>query len=304
MKIIVVTLDYPPNRFIGAEIAVHRLVKRLLARGHTVEVRVTAGIGGKWEGVRSVPHRTAPLWNPDVVVSNVGLGVRVRELWGEKVPRVLWTHNNQLGALLDLSEADPEILVTNTHHMRSAVLSTTGIDSRVLYPIPDSGVRPLEARGDRWLLVNGSREKGGLVVRDVAETLLDQKFLVVQGGHGTHVQQTAPNVKSIPHTPDLSEIWAQACGLLIPSLAESYSMVGFEALQRGLPVVASALPGVMEALGPQEQYVAPGRRPEDWVEALTHRIPDYKSRRARHVARRLEQVEEQVESLCQGIEDL
>jgi glycosyltransferase involved in cell wall biosynthesis len=56
---------------------------------------------------------------------------------------------------------------------------------------------------------------------------------------------------------DLAQAYASADVLVLASLAESYGMVVTEALARGLPVIATAVGGVPEALG----RTTDGRRP-------------------------------------------
>jgi glycosyltransferase involved in cell wall biosynthesis len=57
---------------------------------------------------------------------------------------------------------------------------------------------------------------------------------------------------------ELDAAYAGADVLVLPSRAESYGMVVTEALARGLPVVATAVGGVPEALGRGRDGVAPG----------------------------------------------
>lgn len=305
MKVTYLLLDYPPHRFIGAEIAAHRLIKALKARGHQVEVRILAESAAQFDGVRAVPHRTTPLTNPDVVMTNVGLATRARSIWVHS-PLVVWAHNNQVSALLDAKEAHPQVLILNTNHMREVFRSVNGQDGLVLYPIPDPDVRPLNPlTGDAFTIINASREKGGHVVEALAERMPDQPFLFVRGGHGSQIVPDLPNVEIMPPTRDLEPVWAKTRTLLVPSRVESYSMVGFEALQRGIHTIAIDLPGVREALGPQERYVS-SREPDDWAWAVLNHVHEgpKATRHAmeQHVQQRLNDSARQVEAVIREVE--
>jgi len=304
VNIVVLTLDYPPNRVIGAELAVHRLVKRLQRAGHEVQVRTMAESSVQFEGVRTYAHRTTGLHNPDVVITNAGLATRSRNIWPH-TPLVVWAHNNQIGALLDVKEAHPHLVIANTKHMADVLMSVNAQRAMVLYPIPDYNIQRLEARGECVTLINGSREKGGLVVSQVAPLLPDTEFLVVRGGHGPQIAQPAPNVTVIDHQPSLTDVWKATRTLIIPSRLESYSMVGFEAIQRGIPVIGHAIPGVQEALGPKETWVE-SRDPELWAAVIRTDTDGLRRQhaRARHVAERKETIDEQVAELLARLETL
>jgi len=57
----------------------------------------------------------------------------------------------------------------------------------------------------------------------------------------------------------LEQAYADADLLVLPSRAETYGMVVTEALARGVPVVATAVGGVPEALGAAPDGTLPGR---------------------------------------------
>jgi glycosyltransferase involved in cell wall biosynthesis len=69
---------------------------------------------------------------------------------------------------------------------------------------------------------------------------------------------------ALPHD-DVQAAYARADVLVLPSRGESYGMVVTEALAHGLPVVASSVGGVPEALGHGEDGSTPGMlvRPDD-----------------------------------------
>jgi len=101
----------------------------------------------------------------------------------------------------------------------------------------------------RWTCVGDTSVDPGFVARlrsSAAELGIDHR-LVLTGPLGGH---------------DLAAAYASADLLVLPSRAETYGMVVTEALARGLPVVASDVGGVREALG----ATADGHRPGLLVE--------------------------------------
>jgi glycosyltransferase involved in cell wall biosynthesis len=74
-----------------------------------------------------------------------------------------------------------------------------------------------------------------------------------EGGLGDRVRFTGPRTG-----PELDRTYAAADLLVLPSHAETYGMVVTEALARGLPVLATEVGGVTEALGHAQNGNRPG----------------------------------------------
>ncbi len=256
MDITYLLLNYPPERFIGAELAAHRLVKWLAGQGHKVNVRTIADGTHRFDGVHARAHRDTPLAATDIVITNAGLSARAAQSY-PNTPRVVWAHNNELPSLYDIKDGNPSLVVANTDHMQQVLLSATAQRACVLYPPLGPPPPATEvSEGGHFLLINGTASKGGELVYDLAERLQSREFVVVEGGHGPQVDfSDLANVRVVPQGNDLEQAWQGAAALLVPSRLESYSMSGVEALTRGVPVVAHSLPGVCEALGGAGTYV-------------------------------------------------
>lgn len=254
MRVVALTLSYVHVRRIGAELALHALLLHLRAAGHTVEVVTTDKVPRQHvDGIRVSPVSGMHCPPADVVITNAGLGAKACATW-RGVPVVVWAHNNQLGTVMDVRTAvrAGAHLVSNTRHMADVYLSVLGIRSPVLHP-PVTPGRPMS--GDCVTLVNLNPDKGADVFWDLAQARPDLPFLGVRGGYGSQDVRELPNVTVVDHTDDMDPVWARTRILLVPSRHESYSMTGVEAATRGIPAVASDLPGVREALGAGATYV-------------------------------------------------
>ncbi|MEU5208423.1 glycosyltransferase family 4 protein [Streptomyces sp. NPDC020742] len=101
---------------------------------------------------------------------------------------------------------------------------------------------------------------------------LDQlRSLAQESGLGDRVGFTGPLAGA-----DLAARYAAADLLVLPSYAETYGMVVTEALARGIPVLATAVDGVPEALGRAPDGSLPGLLvPSDRPHALAGALADW-----------------------------
>lgn len=248
MRVTALSISYPPHRRIGAEIALHELCKHLVGRGHEVSVVTTERTPPTTiDGVQVA----GPPPPADVVISQGGLGVLARRKFPNATHWV-WAHNNQIPTLLDLRSTaqDGSRVLANTHHMAGVLKSVLNIDAHVLHPpvwpAPRTG-------GDAVTLVNLTPDKGSNTFYELAKANPDVQFLGVKGGYGKQDIRHLPNVTIFDHGP-MDRVWDETRILLLPSRHESYSMTAVEAAVRGIPAVASDLPGVREALGAGALY--------------------------------------------------
>lgn len=263
VNIVALTLSYPPVRRVGAELALHALLCHLKTRGHSAQVVTTqpvkrTTVDGVHVAAAAATHRP----QGDVVVVNAGLAAKARQWW-PRAPMVVWAHNNQVPSLLDVRSVmgkGTTRLMANTRHMRDVFRSVLGVESLVLHPPVHPGV-PGD-HGQAITLINLTAEKGAGVFWSLAQANPDRQFLAVKGGYGNQDIRDLPNVEVVPHG-DLEAVWPRTGILLVPSVHESYSMAAVEAATRGIPAIASDLPGVREALGHGARYVT-----RDWQSAL------------------------------------
>ena len=77
-----------------------------------------------------------------------------------------------------------------------------------------------------------------------------------------------PNVEVRPFTDRLATLFADCRVLLVPHRVDNRPRVVLEAQASGIPVVASAQPGLVESVGPGGVIVEDTDDPAPWVEAI------------------------------------
>src|SRR5215217_577705 len=122
------------------------------------------------------------------------------------------------------------------------------------------------------LLMNASAIKGLPIFLQLADALPHVSFAALRG-YGTTkadlaLMATRSNVTLLPNVKDLDDIFRQTSILLMPSLwLESFGMATVDAMLRGVPVLAAAFGGLLEAkLG--TDYLLPVRPIERFEETL------------------------------------
>lgn len=246
MLIVAATPLYPPSSRVGAWLATHDFLAALVMCGH--DVRVVPYMAGhhpyELDGVK-VLRRGTPFPDADVYISHSG---DIGELhhYAKRVgtPSVRMVHGRSPDKALD----GAALVVFNSQ--ANATAHSWGGRHVVCLP-PTHSDRFRTTSGDRFTLVNLSKEKGGLVFARLAEAMPDHRFLGVKGGYGRQAVRPAPNLEVIPNTPNMrGDVYARTRVLLMPSERETWGMVAVEAMASGIPVVAHPADGLIESLGP------------------------------------------------------
>jgi glycosyltransferase involved in cell wall biosynthesis len=278
MRVLALAHQYVPVHCAGAETMLHSMLRALAARGHDVQVVLSAQGGQPYEldGVRIAPHRSKRdvfehLGATDVLVSHLMNTPRATFLgnWNQ-TPVVLVHHNtfeSTKRALLT-PQARVDMVVTNSQWMTDDLNAWCA--ARSVAPPQTVMVRPLvdpaEYRttpGDRVTLINlrrmeqgpdelGAMGKGAEVFWALARRAPKLRFLGVRGAYGSQLVEDLPNVEVLDHVPHhemRDRVYARTRILLIPSSYESWGRVGMEAIASGIPVIAHPTPGLRESLG-------------------------------------------------------
>ena len=261
---------YPPDHCAGAEMMLHELLLGLRERGHQVAVILDSSSEPEYEGVplRVLDNRgSLDLINwADIVVTHLDRTGLVMDAVGNRRPIVHLIHNDQQLKYHRVTPQYAQLVVANSEWIRDAIRWP---GETIVVPPPVHADRYRVARGDAITLVNLSEPKGANTFWEVAAAMPDRKFLGVIGGYGVQVvpKKVPSNVTVVPHTSNITEVYAKTKIVMMPSSYESWGRVGIEAAASGIPTVAHPTPGLKESLGDSGTFV--DRNDIDgWVAAL------------------------------------
>lgn len=255
MRILVVLPFYDQVPPTGAYVTTREYVQHLVAAGHAVDV-VTTGKGHgepRTEGgVRVWPlrywRRAVQVARPEVLISH-HRDRRGRQIVAQApdVPRLLMVH----GMSDDRDLGQPGMAWFPSHACRAHYSAYRG--PFVVLPPPIAPERYRTEPGELVTLNGSTTAKGADVLALVAERMPDTRFLVVRS-HRRDEPPMPGNVEVIDRT-DPRQVYARTRVLVMPSQSESYGRAGVEAMLSGIPVLASPLPGLREALGEAATYI-------------------------------------------------
>jgi glycosyltransferase involved in cell wall biosynthesis len=308
MKILASIHLYPPVHNCGGEYMLHNTLKYLLSRGH--DIRVLHLNSGRYGISKVYTHEGI-----DVFPANPGIAERLF-MWADMV----FTHLDFTQWTIGMASVyrKPVVhLIHNTHKYES-IVNARG-DHRIVYnsewarqqlgyawpsmvmhPPVDWRRYDVDGPHDCITLINLDGNKGGHILRQIAERMPDKKFIGVKGSYseplaeGQHTNQPA-NVEVLNNTPDILPVYRRTRVLIMPSKYESWGMTATEAMCSGIPVISSGTPGLRENCGDAGIYV--DRDDIDgWVMAIK-KLDDPKeykraSAKATHRSRQLDPIHE------------
>lgn len=144
----------------------------------------------------------------------------------------------------------------------------------IIFPPPlNEWVKTEPTNREYVTLINLNHNKGSDYFYSIAKRLPHIKFLGVRGSYDNQHIMKFPNVKIIPNTPDIREVYKVTKILLVPSHYESWGMVAAEAMANGIPVIYNPTPGLLENVG--EAGICINRRQvELWVNEINKLLTD------------------------------
>jgi glycosyltransferase involved in cell wall biosynthesis len=228
-----------------------------------------------WDTIEEVVQRV----RPDVVAvlaHRTGLLAAKAEAMGIPVVLVLQDievkdHGHDLGLL------SPAAAVANSSFTADRYRAMFGIDAEVIHPVVAPERYRTQTSREAVTFVNPHSHKGLDIALAVARALPDVTFDFVESWplapsekkELRHALATLPNVMLRGPTDDMRSVYARSRIALVPSRwEEAYGRVATEAQLSGIPVVASALGGLVEAVGPGGILLDPDGPAEVWVDAV------------------------------------
>jgi glycosyltransferase involved in cell wall biosynthesis len=175
-------------------------------------------------------------------------------------------------------------LIGNSRFTAGRALERFGVEPAVIYPC----VRLADYRAERRepslvTFVNPVYEKGLDKALRLAELLPHRRFQFVQcwilarplAEENERPLRVVPNVTYRRRTRDMRSIYRQTSVLVVPSVwEEAFGRVILEAHASGIPVIATRIGGIPEALGRGGLLLQPEASPEEWARAVESILSD------------------------------
>lgn len=300
---------YPPYHNCGAEYMAHSLNKYLMTCGHKIRVLLHQGKGNRvydFQGVDVFPIQRDSdnhFTNTDIVITHLDYTKwTIGESKRHKKPVIHFVHNSTpYPSILNNPDVyvvyNSEWIKNKLNYPNKSFVLTPPCDWRH-YDVNDN---PEES--EYITLINLDWNKGGTILRELAKRMPQKKFLGVTGSYSAtddgQILNQPGNVKVIPNTSDILPVYKKTRVLIMPSLFESWGRTATEAMCNGIPVVASATPGLTENCGKAGLYVDNRNDIDAWVRWI-ERLDDKKfykqvSKKCKERSRELDPVEKMKE---------
>lgn len=277
-KILWIIHNYPPYQNAGAEWMAKEINDYLAELGH--EIMVIS---------RLSPISEYNINGSQVVIAN---GAKKVDLINQS--DIIFTHLDDSYEATDLAQQYNKPIVHVLHHSFEIDILRKGLCNVYLvynsewvkkdraYPHPGIVVRPpinpsrfegMQPAQDGFItLVNCNKDKGGIILQNIARAMPDKRFLGVLGAHGQQIKGIQSNITYWETQDDIRKVFDVTSMLIVPSIYESYGRIAIEAAACGIPVVAADTPGLHESLGDAGIFVRRNDFP-GWLHAIRSAMP-------------------------------
>lgn len=259
MRILFVIHLYYPHHGAGAESMVKNICEFLLKKGHECRIllKESSHYGVEhiynYEGVEVHPMARSVEGNyhwADILVTHLVYAAETGIIAGVlKKPVYFLSHNTAIYDFVDGIQ-HPVRVVYTSEAMRNKLNYQS--ESFILHPPVDFRKMDLgfdPSQNEYITLINLNANKGGALFWEIARAMPEKKFLGVTGAYDPQVHKDLPNVKIVPNTPNILDIYGITRIIIMPSEYESWGMVATEAMCNGIPVIYNPTFGLEENVG-------------------------------------------------------
>lgn len=237
---------------------VHDYSREMEKRGHEVKIWC---LEGRQDGKEGWLYKWC-----DIVISHLGRSLHSQKYAREAKKPFIWlAHSDQFRV------QSPTIC--NSYWLKeffdSVKIRGEG-ESVVCYPICDYSKFNELADGQYITLIGLNRNKGGVLLRHLAERMQGYQFLGVAGCYGGQEITQPDNVKVIVHPCYVEKVLKDTGILLIMSEFESFSRCAVEAMSMGIPIVSTETKGVRETCGSAAYYIKDREDLGGWQKAIEY----------------------------------
>ena len=264
--------DYVPFVNAGSEICAHTINTHLIGKPYKYDIFVAVPGFPKrtFEGIRCFDlHDTETLWKvaqTSHAFHSHSYWYRDKVLWMSRItgiPFVEWVHTDNYVRSVGPHWNDTRLqgrqwTVFNSESLRSTRKDLPDASTRIFIPVVDYrkyGIEGEKKTPKYVTLSNVNDNKGGALLIQLAKALPDMEFQGILGGYRKQiVYDGLPNLKYIPHTTDIKDVYAKTWVQIMPSKEETWGRTAIEAMSSGIPLVVSSTPGLRECCGDAALY--------------------------------------------------
>ena len=258
--IVLMSDSFLPTTFAGSEISAYETIKYLRARGHTIIIFVNNWKVNEYDGFEIYkynivdPFCKQTIENADIVFFQMQDKIENLEIIRNRnKPVYLFIHMvNSYPWILQQKVPFPVFVVYNSN-MTQDTLQTLHPNMRMI-PYVDTdkfkALRDHTINNDIVCLINCNQNKGGDMLKNLAERMPDVQFMGVKGGYSSQVTDSnTPNLIYIENQNDITPVFKKIGILIMPSKNETWGRTAVEAMASGVPVIHSESPGLVECVG-------------------------------------------------------
>ncbi|QNE04865.1 glycosyltransferase [Croceicoccus marinus] len=227
-----------------------------------------------WEAAAHVRDK----FKPDIVVPHSGLPVQMSHSFRAlDVPTMIYFRNVDESDFGGDAVASADGYVANSRFTAERLKNDYNIDAVVIPPLFEADNYRVETSRECITFINPHPSKGRDIAFDLAKLLPDEKFIFVRAwsldqedeSKLQNISQSCANIEVIERTDDMKQIYSRTKVVLVPSRwEEAWGRVVSEAHFSGIPVIATSIGGLPEAVGPGGILMEPEATAEDWSRAL------------------------------------